>query len=653
MGPLIRATGLPFCAATRRRLRDEDGWGLVEALVAALLLSVGLLATFVMLDATVEASYVTRAREGGVTLARQLTDDARSIPFSQLSSGTIEAQLQALPGLANQSSGPDWEIARRGVTYTVTTSVTSYNDTKDATASGELAVKEVAATVQWTVGGLTRTFQEVATMSSAGQVLGLSTSNLDMVSPSVSTQPTISDPSVTQLQFQVAAPAGTTSIVWSVDGVAQSSWTSSNSGTTWTSSTWTISGASDGTYQIGAQAENGQGVIGPAVTIPVTLIRNVPSAPTLIQYGFNSNLYSGGQKTTAVEIDWRANPERNVTGYRLYNPSGTLLCTTTNSTSNSSCGSGSSAWCADKTSCIDLSPPAPTSSNLTYQVAATYYDANGNLQQGPTTNVTLSGTPSTTFTLAPTANNVGSNCSGSPAYDLRTTYTPASDVPQSGGDPVFCSRSFTSGQNFESGGTANAYLTNPASTACPVTATLNVDGSSSGALTSTVTLPASMTTVTKYAFNWGGGQLLTMSAGDRFNLSFNMTGTGCGTGTKAAVLHYGGTTYPSQFTTAVIPIDAPVQPASLTVAPQSDGTAVLTWPEPTSGAPISFYRVYRDGQDYTSRYDIADTTDCSNGMCTYMDRNRSSSHSYYVTAVGDTTAGSDMAESPQTGPVTG
>jgi len=263
MGLLVRA------ATTRRRRRDgrrprprlraEDGWGLVETLVAALMLAVGLLATFVMLDATVEASYVTRAREGAVTLARQLTDDARSIPFSQLSNGTVEAQLQALPGLANQSSGSDWEIVRRNVTYTVTTTVSSYNDTKDATASGQLAVKEVTATVQWTVRGQTHTFREVATMSSAGQVLGLATSNLEMVSPSISTQPTISDPSVTQLQFQTTAPSGTTGIVWSLDGVAQPSWTSSNNGTTWTSSMWTISGVSDGTYQIGAQAENGQG----------------------------------------------------------------------------------------------------------------------------------------------------------------------------------------------------------------------------------------------------------------------------------------------------------------------------------------------------------------------------------------------------------
>jgi hypothetical protein len=168
-----------------------------------------------------------------------------------------------------------------------------------------------------------------------------------------------------------------------------------------------------------------------------------------------------------------------------------------------------------------------------------------------------------------------------------------------------------------------------------------------------VTIPASETTVTRYTFDFNSGQLLTMNAGDRFDLSFNMTGTGCGTGAKTPVLHYGGTAYPSQFTPAAIPIDGPGQPASLTVTSQPGGTAVLTWPEPTSGAPISFYRVYRDGQNYTNRFDIADTTDCANGTCTYIDRKRSSSRTYYVTAVGDTTEGSDMAESPQTGPVTG
>jgi Tfp pilus assembly protein PilV len=634
-------------AAVSSHLRKADGFTLVESLVATLVLVVGLLGAFLLLDVTVRTSATTRAREGAVTLAREITEDARSIPFSQLSSSGLAGTLQQMPGLANNGSGSTWQIVRRGVTYTVTVSETSLNDTKDGT--GSLAVKQVTANVQWTIGGQTRSVQEVATMTSAGQVLGLATSNLQMTTPPpASTQPTITDPTVTQLGFQVTAPAGTSAIVWTVDGVSQP-WTSTSSGTTWTSSSWSISGFSDGTYQVGAQAENAQGVVGPAVTIPVTLLRSIPSPPNVTGYGFNNNL-AGTASSAVAEIEWQRNPERNVTGYHLYNPSGALICTTTYAGFNSSCGAH--AWCFSPTACIDLSPPAMTASNLTYKVAATYLDVHGQLQDGAPTSATLTGTPITTFTLAPTTQNIGTNCSGSPAQDLRTTYTLASDNTQAGGQPVFCSRSFTSGQTFESGGTATAYIANPGSSACPVMATLNVDGSSSGALTASATVPKG-TGVTPYTFSFTSGQLLNMSAGDRFNLTFNMTGTGCGSGSSAPVLHYGGTTYPSQLATPATPLDVPTAPASLTVTPQPDGTAVLTWPQPTTGAAINFFRIYRGGQSYTNRVAEVVPTDCLSGMCSYSDTNRASAHTYYVTSVGDTNLGSDMAESLATGPVTG
>ena len=146
------------------RLRAQDGFGLVETLVAALILTAGLLATFVALDVTVQTSYLTRAREGAVTLAREITDDARSIPFSQLSNATIQDSLQQMPGLANQGQGSTWQIVRRGVTYTVTASESSSNDSKDGT--GALAIKQVTTVVQWTISARTRS---AAFRASAGE----------------------------------------------------------------------------------------------------------------------------------------------------------------------------------------------------------------------------------------------------------------------------------------------------------------------------------------------------------------------------------------------------------------------------------------------------------------------------------------------------
>src|ERR1700739_1714625 len=74
---------------SRRRLAAAEGVTLIEALVATFVLTVGLLGAFMMLILNLHTTADARAREGGVTLARQITEDPRSIPYSQLSSSTI------------------------------------------------------------------------------------------------------------------------------------------------------------------------------------------------------------------------------------------------------------------------------------------------------------------------------------------------------------------------------------------------------------------------------------------------------------------------------------------------------------------------------------------------------------------------------------
>jgi hypothetical protein len=90
----------------------------------------------------------------------------------------------------------------------------------------------------------------------------------------------------------------------------------------------------------------------------------------------------------------------------------------------------------------------------------------------------------------------------------------------------------------------------------------------------------------------------------------------------------------------------------LTAITQPDNTAIITWTPPTGGTTVSFYRIYRDGSNYTNRYDTMSASNCS-VTCTYHDTNRITAHNYYITAVGGTTPGSNMAESTPTGPVTG
>lgn len=485
---------------SRRRLAAAEGFTIVEALVATLVLTVGLLTAFMMLSITLHASADVRAREGGVTLARQITEDARSIPYSQLSSSGIVSQLQAMPGLAAASSGSTWTIVRNGFTYTVTASVSTLNDPKDT--SGAVDIKQVSATVSWTTfQGKTHQVTETTAMSTAGQDPGLIASSLALAAsqqgvggisgPANGTAPVVTSTGITSLQFQVTAPTGTTAIVWTLNGGKQPTWNGSapSSGTIWTSAAWPVSGLSDGTYTVGAQAEDANGVLGPPVTITVRLIRNVPSAPNVTGYGFNPNVMVAGSATLGADLQWAANPEMNVVGYRIYKSGVGKICETSTTAFSANCGAN--AWCSTPTACVDL---GATSSNPTYTVTALYYNATNTLQEGNPVSVTLaSGTP-----------------------------VPPPAVPQ----------------------------------------------------------------------------------------------------------------------------------VSMSVVTQPDDTAILTWSPPAGGTPVSFYRIYRGGDNYSNRYDTVPASSCST-TCTYHDTNRTSSTSYWVTAVGGTTPGSDMAESLATGPVTG
>jgi Tfp pilus assembly protein PilV len=479
-------------AGVREWLADDDGLTLIEALVAAVILAVGILGAFMVLTISLHASADVRARQGAVTLARQITEDARSIPYSQISGSTIVSQLQAMPGLAS-TSGSSWTIVRNKSTYTVTASVTAMSDPKDT--SGKVDIKQVSATVNWTTyQGKAYSYTETATMTTAGQDPGLIASALSIYTSGTGisgtpTAPVITQSSVASLQFQVTAPTGTSAVVWTLNGSKQPAWagTPPSSGSTWISNPWSISTLSDGTNQVGAQAEDSNGVLGPAVTISVRLIRNVPSAPTVTGYGFNPNFTVNNGQQPVAELQWTSNPEQNVVGYRVYGPgsSSTPICQTNTTTAFAMCGS--SAWCLSATACIDLSPPSPGTPGPTYTVKALYYDANNNLREGSPTSVTFaSGTP----------------------------------VP-------------------------------------------------------------------------------------------------------------------------------PPPPPTPTLTPQLDGTATLTWTPPSGGTPVALYRIYRDGNAYTSRYDTLLASKCTT-TCTYHDTSRDEPHVYYVSSVGGTTPGSNMAESTDT-----
>ncbi len=118
----------------RTRLGAADGFTLLETLLASVVLIVGVLGAFGLLDVSAQTIAATRAREGAVNLAREILEDSRTVPFSEVSS-TIGERLQQLSALAPKSGGSGWQIERRGFTYTVTVEACSIDDPKDGLGS--------------------------------------------------------------------------------------------------------------------------------------------------------------------------------------------------------------------------------------------------------------------------------------------------------------------------------------------------------------------------------------------------------------------------------------------------------------------------------------------------------------------------------------
>ncbi len=365
---------------------SEAGFTLIEVLVAAVVLIVGLGALFGLLDSSVKATALTRAREGASNLARQVLEQAHTIPYAQLSPGAVTEELQAL-GLKDESAESGWQIVRRGITYTVLAEECAIDDPKDGYGKHEIKtnycsesqtettsganqdtqpedLKRITVVAKWTLQGRSREVRQAQTIAYAGQAIGLSTSGLRLISPTgkeASSAPLISEPTIHELEFEVTAPSSTTAVYWSLEGARQSTAALHPSGTRWTF-LWNITGVSDGTYEVAAQAVNASDVVGPPISFQVTLIRGEPAAPSGIKGGFNKVLVSGLQKQVS-ELQWQANSERNVIGYRVYNPSGGLVCP------------GSLSTVSLAISCIDFNPPAFNAPNLQYKVVALYRKA--------------------------------------------------------------------------------------------------------------------------------------------------------------------------------------------------------------------------------------------------------------------------------------
>ena len=345
---------------TRRTasLADERGFTLVEVVVAAAILLVGVLGVLTLLDAANAATSRNKKREAATNLAREAIEAGRAVPFPDLIPPELLAQLQAQPGLGDATPGAAWEIKRRGTTFALTASVCSVDDGASADGYGDHTggffcsdssstgtadtnpddYKRLAITVSWKDGTADKSVKQEAVINNPGSAFAPAIKTLTGNPP-----PPITSPTTNAIVFTATTSSVAQQITWALDGVERGT---VNGPASTFGFTWDLDGIVDGTYLVSAQAYDRYGESGAGRVLTVRINRAAPLAPTGMTGGLNKH-WSG-----LVELEWNPSPERDVTGYRVYrmrgasaNPNGDdRICST-------------SVDDASPTSCQDLSAP--------------------------------------------------------------------------------------------------------------------------------------------------------------------------------------------------------------------------------------------------------------------------------------------------------
>lgn len=360
---------------------DQRGFTLVEVMVAAFILLVGILGTIKLIDAANATTVSTKQREAGVNLTREVVEDVHSIPYEALTANSVVPQLQSQPGLEDMGAGGGWTIRRRGTTFNVAVGACTVDDPKDGLGShdqgifcatgdgssdeecddlleamadgdagdahvhGEAAIgecgididldgevddllesevcltlpaaceegtadanpqdyKRVVTNVWWQRNGVVRSVRQTTLVNNPGSAVGPAVRSLQLDGVS---QP-VTDPATGSAPFTFTTSSQPATVSWMLDGEAQG--TATMTSATAGGFSWPISGSvRDGSYTVAVRAFNDSGIAGASRSMTVTLNRYLPTAPD----GF-----AAGRNNTIVDFEWLPNPERDLSGYRVY-----------------------------------------------------------------------------------------------------------------------------------------------------------------------------------------------------------------------------------------------------------------------------------------------------------------------------------------------
>jgi type II secretory pathway pseudopilin PulG len=389
--PQGRADHESMASSVKAASFSERGYTLVELMVAATVLILGSLGAFSLLNGANRTTVSNNARMGATNLAREILETARSLDYDRLTDGQMDPALQAKVGI----DGAPWKVKRRGIEYTVETSVCTFDDPKDnvaatppvdvctpqAPVSGAAPAdlepenqpddfRRINVSLTWDIGRGATSMQQTTLVNNPSGGMGPRITKFEAPPDN------LNQFSGTAISAQF--PTETTfaaSVRWNSDGSPTGQGDSTGGPKVW-NTTWQLgapvdpfdptaatgpwpaqySGTTvlDGTYTVTVQAFDDRGVAGDARAAVLPLNRSKPITVTGFELGRNDY-------QNAIEFQWEPNPERDIIGYEVLNAGPDNVLGNGNDTVMCSTAS------ANATSCVLESPPAGTP---TYYVVA-------------------------------------------------------------------------------------------------------------------------------------------------------------------------------------------------------------------------------------------------------------------------------------------
>jgi prepilin-type N-terminal cleavage/methylation domain-containing protein len=369
---------------TSHRARDlDDGFTLVELLVATFVLLVGVLGVLTLLTGALRTTAANNERVGATNLARELVEETRSLDYDDMTGSLVPSRLQAR-GLG---SGSPWTIQRRQTTYTITATSCTYDDPTDKLAAtppaGVCTPQPAGVTGDSNGEDFRRTTFQVAWRETGGVQRSVTQTTL-VVNPSGGLGPRIV--SFNPITQTITSNVSSATIVWTTTPATTLRWAAddgassgSSTGSTSFTTNWDIgtSGGSgeilDGSYEISGQPFDDRDIAGEAKRAQVVLNRRQPYQPPSLGGGHDTRVDDW------VDLQWSPNAERDILGYRVMWAGPDGIAGNGNDTQVCPAPAVGTMLENTTTSCADRSPPAGAT---TYYIVAVDRAPDNQLRDG-------------------------------------------------------------------------------------------------------------------------------------------------------------------------------------------------------------------------------------------------------------------------------